>query len=214
MTGADLPDLVDRLTRHRVVGIVRHTDAAVAEQIARAMLGAGLEAVEVTWTVPGAPALIRRLVSDFPDRFLGAGTVVHPEQVDAVVAAGAQYVVTPALRPAVLSAAAAHGIPVLPGLMTPTELYQALDLGVRAVKVFPAATLGPGHLRALREIAPEVAYVPTGGVAPGNVADWLAAGATAVAVSGAFAAAWRERGAEGVAATARTLLAEAHADPA
>jgi len=214
MAPADLPDLVERLRRHRVVGIVRHSDAGVAESIARAMLDAGLEAVEVTWTVPGAPALIRRLVADYPDRFLGAGTVVHPEQVDAVVEAGAQYVITPALRPAVLAAAAAHAIPVLPGLMTPTELYLALDLGVRAVKVFPAGTLGPGHLRALREVAPEVAYVPTGGVAPGNVGEWLAAGATAVAVAGAFSAAWRESGAAGVAVTARTLLAEAGADPA
>lgn len=214
MTAAALPDLVSQLERHRIVGIVRHGDAGVAEQIARAMLRAGLEAVEITWTVPGAPELIARLVADYPDRFLGAGTVVHPEQVDAVVRAGAQYVITPALRPAVIAAAAAHGIPVLPGLMTPTELYQALDLGVRAVKIFPAGTLGPAHLRALAEIAPEVAYVPTGGVAPGNVAPWLAAGATAVAVAGAFAAAWREGGADAVEATARTLLAEAHADPA
>lgn len=214
MPAAMLPDLVSQLRRHRVVGIVRHDDPGVAERLARAMLAAGLEAVEVTWTVPGAPELIRRLVADHPDRYLGAGTVVHPEQVDAVVEAGARYIVTPAVRPLVLEAAAAHGIPVLPGVMTPTELYAALDHGVTAVKVFPAGSLGPGHVRALREIAPQVAYVPTGGVAPGNVAGWLEAGATAVAVAGAFSAAWRVGGAEAVRQTARALLAEAGADPA
>lgn len=209
-----VPDLLDQLRVHRIIGIVRHVDAGVAEQIARAMLDAGLPAVEVTWTVPGAPGLISRLAADYPDRYLGAGTVVHPEQVEAVVAAGARYVITPALRPAVIRAAHSLGTPVLPGIMTPTELYEAIDLGVRAVKVFPAGSLGPGHVRALREIAPEVSYVPTGGVAPGNVATWLAAGATAVAVASAFSAAWNSGGAAAVAATVATLLAEVDATPA
>lgn len=167
-TAADPSDqLLDRLRRHRVVGIVRHADPAVAAAIARAMLHGGLACVEITWTVPRATEVIAGLAEEFGDRYIGAGTVVQADQVDAVADAGARYVVTPAVRPAVVARCAERGIPTLTGIMTPTDLYAAIDLGVRAVKVFPAGTLGVGHLAALKEIAPQVAYVPTGGVRRG-----------------------------------------------
>ena len=207
-------ELLDRLRRHRVVGIVRHADPAVAAGIARALLRGGLACVEITWTVPRATEVIAELAAEFPDRYIGAGTVVHAEQVDAVAEAGARYVVTPAVRPAVVARCRERGIPTLTGIMTPTDLYAAIDLGVRAVKVFPAGTLGPGHVAALAEIAPEVAYVPTGGVDASSAARWLERGATAVAIAGAFTAAWRSGGADAVGRAAADVLAAVGSPPA
>lgn len=206
--------LAGELRAHRLVGIVRHPDTGTAEEIARAVLAGGLHCVEVTWTVPDAPGVIRRLAADHPDRYLGAGTVVHPEQAEAVAAAGARYVVTPAVRPSVVAACAAAGVGVLPGVMTPTELYRALDLGVTAVKLFPAGTLGTGHLAALREIEPDVAYVPTGGVDADSARDWLGRGATAVAVGSLFARAHAAGGAPAVERAARTLVSAVASAPA
>lgn len=214
-TAADPSDqLLDRLRRHRVVGIVRHADPAVAAAIARAMLHGGLACVEITWTVPRATEVIAGLAEEFGDRYIGAGTVVQADQVDAVADAGARYVVTPAVRPAVVARCAERGIPTLTGIMTPTDLYAAIDLGVRAVKVFPAGTLGVGHLAALKEIAPQVAYVPTGGVDAPSAADWLERGATAVAIASAFTSAWARGGADAVSAAAAAVLAAVGSPPA
>ncbi len=207
-------ELLERLRRHRVVGIVRHADPAVAAEVARALLRGGLACVEITWTVPRATEVLAELAAEFGDRYIGAGTVVRPEQVDAVADAGARYVVTPAVRPAVVARCAERGIPTLTGIMTPTDLYAAIDLGVRAVKVFPAGTLGPGHLAALKEIAPEVAYVPTGGVDASSAREWLERGATAVAIASAFTAAWARGGAEEVSRAAADVLAAVGSPPA
>ncbi len=199
--------LLSRLRAHRVVGIIRHRDPEVAEQVALAVLRAGLACVEITWSVPGAPGIIRRVAAEFGDRYVGAGTVVHPWQVDEVADAGARYVVTPAVRPGVVTRCAERGIPTLTGLMTPTELFQAIDLGIRAVKLYPAGTLGPVHLSALRDIAPDVAYVPTGGVDAANAGDWLRRGATAVAIGSAFTGAWDRGGGAAVAEVTAKVLA-------
>lgn len=204
--------LLARLRAHRVVGIIRHRDPEVAEQVARAVLQAGLACVEMTWSVTGAPGIIRRLVAEFGDRYVGAGTIVHPWQVDEVADAGARYVVTPAVRPGVVARCAERAIPTLTGLMTPTELFAAIDLGVRAVKLYPAGTLGPGHLSALRDIAPDISYVPTGGVDAANAGDWLRRGATAVAIGSAFTGAF-DRGGEAAVAEVTAKVLAAVGDP-
>lgn len=207
-------ELLDRLRAHRVVGIVRHPEPAVATEVGRALLRGGLACVEITWTVPRATEVIAELAAEFGDRYIGAGTVVRADQVDAVADAGARYVVTPAVRPAVIARCAERDIPTLTGVMTPTDLYAALDLGVRAVKVFPAGTLGPGHLAALKEIAPDVDYVPTGGIDASSAREWLDRGATAVAIASAFTAAWARGGAEAVSAAAAAVLAAVGSPPA
>jgi 2-dehydro-3-deoxyphosphogluconate aldolase/(4S)-4-hydroxy-2-oxoglutarate aldolase len=197
---------LDLLGDRRIIVVVRHDDVAAAEQIARAAAAGGLRAVEITTSVPGAAALIASLRGSLPAEVLvGAGTVLSTRQLDAVLAAGAQFVVAPGLDRSIVERCAAARTPVLPGTLTPTEVMAARGLGLDAVKLFPSDTVGPAHLRALRSVFDDVAFVPTGGVAGANAAVWLRAGATALGMAGEFAAAHRAGGAQAVRDLARRL---------
>jgi 2-dehydro-3-deoxyphosphogluconate aldolase/(4S)-4-hydroxy-2-oxoglutarate aldolase len=115
---------------------------------------------------------------------IGAGTVLDVAAADAVVAAGARFLVMPHVDPELVRWSAERGVPAFPGAMTPTEVLGAWRAGAAAVKVFPAATLGPRYLRELRGPLDEVPLLPTGGIDASNAADFLAAGAVAVAAGG------------------------------
>jgi 2-dehydro-3-deoxyphosphogluconate aldolase/(4S)-4-hydroxy-2-oxoglutarate aldolase len=194
------------LADRRIIVVVRHDDAAAAEEIARAAAGGGLRAVEITMTVPGAAALIATLRASLADDVLvGAGTVLSVRQLDAVVQAGAQFVVTPGLARAIVERCAARQVAVLPGALTPTEVMAGCALGLDALKLFPSDTAGLGHLRALRSVFADVAFVPTGGVTHANAADWFDAGALALGVAGEFHAAHRAGGEAAVGRLARGL---------
>ena len=190
----------------RVIVVVRHADTDAALDISRAAVEGGLRAVEVTCAVPDAAAVIAELRATAPDGVLvGAGTVLEATQLQAVVAAGAQFVVSPGLDPEIVAQALESGVPALPGVLTPSEVTRARALGLEAVKLFPAEPLGPPHLRALRSVFPDVAFVPTGGVTHTNAAAWLAAGALAVGLAGELSAAYDEGGAQAVGRLARNL---------
>ena len=197
---------VDVLADRRIVVVVRNDDDAVAEEIARAAAAGGARAVEITTTVPGAAALIATLLGTLaPGVLVGAGTVLSLRQLDAVLAAGAQFVVSPGLDRAVVERCAAALVPIVPGALTPTEVTAGRALGLDALKLFPADSVGPGHLRALRSVFPDVAFVPTGGVRAANAAAWFDAGAHALGLSGEFDAAHRAGGADAVRGLARRL---------
>ena len=192
----------------RVIAVVRHTDEAVAEAIAMACAAGGLRAIEITMTVPSAPALIARLRAALDDDVLvGAGTVLSARELDAVLAAGAGFVVAPGLDRAMLGPCTRAKVAFLPGVLTPTEVMAARALGLDALKLFPSDTAGLAHLRALRCVFADVAFVPTGGVTRSNGADWLDAGARALGLAGEFAAAHRDGGERRVRALARDLHA-------
>ena len=194
------------LADRRIIVVVRHDDAVAAEAIARAAAGGGLRAVEITLTVPGAAALIATLRASLADDVLvGAGTVLSVRQLDAVVQAGAQFVVTPGLSRAVVERCAARHVAVLPGALTPTEVMAGCALGLDALKLFPSDTAGPAHLRALRSVFADVAFVPTGGVTRANAAAWFDAGALALGLAGEFGAAHRDGGEDAVRRLARGL---------
>ena len=145
-------------------------------------MAGGVQALEVTMTVPGAVELIRGLAPTLPEGFLlGAGTVIDPETARAVVDAGAQFVISPVFRRSVIEACHACGVPAAPGCFTPTEILEAHDAGADIVKVFPATTLGPQYIKDVRAPLPQVKLMPTGGVTPDNAGDWIRAGAVAVA---------------------------------
>jgi 2-dehydro-3-deoxyphosphogluconate aldolase/(4S)-4-hydroxy-2-oxoglutarate aldolase len=196
----------DLLGGSRVVAIIRTSRYDDAAAIARAVVGGGIRAVEITATVPNAPALVAELVTEFgADALVGAGTVLTPDQVTEFVAAGARFVLSPVLNHDVVAAAHAAGIVVIPGALTPTEVAAAAALGVAAVKVYPAASVGVGHVRALRDVMPDVRFVPTGGIGPGDATEWLAAGAAAVGIGGAFTAAYSRGGPAAVEGAARQV---------
>ncbi|MGY1590785.1 bifunctional 4-hydroxy-2-oxoglutarate aldolase/2-dehydro-3-deoxy-phosphogluconate aldolase [Geodermatophilus sp. SYSU D00708] len=202
-----MTDVLAALERARLVPVVVLDDAGHAGPLADALVAGGLPVAEVTFRTPAAADAIRA-VADRGDVLVGAGTVLTPAQVDRAVAAGARYVVSPGLSRAVVERCAEHGVPALPGVVTATEVQAALELGVTAVKFFPAGTSGGARaVAALAAPFGEVRFVPTGGIGPADLADYLRLDAV-VAVGGSWMVP-RDRIAAGDLATVTRLTAEA-----
>ncbi|MFJ8990785.1 bifunctional 4-hydroxy-2-oxoglutarate aldolase/2-dehydro-3-deoxy-phosphogluconate aldolase [Streptomyces sp. NPDC102279] len=176
-------DLRAALITHRLVAIVRGGDPEAALRTVLTLADEGIELIEVSLSGKDALSVIERAREKLgPDRPLGAGTVLTADDARAAYRAGADFAVTPALGDGV---GAAHdlGLPVLAGVMTPTEIHAAHTLGACALKLFPAAQAGgPPYLKALRGPFPDAAFVPVGGVDEEAARAYLAAGATAVGV--------------------------------
>jgi 2-dehydro-3-deoxyphosphogluconate aldolase/(4S)-4-hydroxy-2-oxoglutarate aldolase len=166
--------ILEQIAAHRLVPVVVIDDAAQAGPLAQALVDGGLPVAEVTFRTAAAADAIRAM-RDRGDLLVGAGTVLTAAQVDEAVAAGAQYVVSPGTDRAVVERAHEHGVLALPGAVTATEVQAALALGVTTVKFFPAGTSGGvAAISALSAPFPGVGLVPTGGVGPANLAEYLA----------------------------------------
>jgi 2-dehydro-3-deoxyphosphogluconate aldolase/(4S)-4-hydroxy-2-oxoglutarate aldolase len=185
-TAAGTRRLVETLAADPVVAILRAPHAGHLVAAAEVMADAGIRAVELPLTTPGALDAIRELRRRRPNLLAGAGTVVTPADVGDAVDAGAQFLVAPCTRLDTLAAAARHGVPLMPGAFTATEIALALEHGAEVIKLFPA-TLGPTYLRALRDPLPQARLVPTGGVGIDAIPDFLQAGAFAVALGSPLA---------------------------
>lgn len=172
----------------RIVPVVVLDKAEWAAPLAEALLKAGLDVMEITFRTAAAEAAIRDIAKRFPAMFVGAGTLLTTEQVQRAAGAGAKFGVAPGLNPKIVQAAALAKLPMVPGVMTPTELEAAMDLGCRTLKFFPAeAAGGVKMLKAL--IGPYghtgVKFVPTGGIDAKNMRDYLAIPAVA-AIGGSW----------------------------
>lgn len=166
--------LRDSLRVTRLVPVVVLEDAEDAAFLGEALVAGGLPIAEVTFRTAAAEESIRRM-SENPDLLVGAGTVVTVEQVDRAVNAGARFIVSPGTSPAVIKRAAELEVPVLPGVATATELMAALESGARTVKFFPASTSGGSKaIAALAAPFRGVEFVPTGGIGPANLHEYLA----------------------------------------
>ena len=184
-TTSDPGDVLAELARRVLVPVVVLGDAGDAGLLADALVAGGLPVAEVTFRTAAAAEAIGA-IADRGDVLVGAGTVLTAAQVDAAVAAGARFVVSPGLSRAVVERCAEHGVLALPGAVTATEVQAALEMGVDTVKFFPAATSGgPAAITALAAPFAGVRFVPTGGVGPANLADYLAL-ASVVAVGGSW----------------------------
>lgn len=182
----DASRALDTILRTRIVPIIRTTSVAWAEELAGLLVAGGLEVVEITFTVPDAPAVVERLRKRFPTVLIGAGTVTDAAAAERAVAAGAHFLLSPALSPGMVEVARRHGVLAVPGAYTPTEVMHALEGGAELVKIFPAESGGPAHIRAILAPLPRVRLLPTGGVRPDNAGEWLAAGAVAVGIGSAL----------------------------
>lgn len=152
---------------------------------AGALVDAGFDTIEVPLNSPDWALSVRRLADAFGDRVLvGAGTVLREPDVDALVAAGGRLMVTPNTRPAVIAHAVACGLQVAAGFATASEAFDALEAGAQALKLFPATTYGPGHVKALRAVLPPVPLFAVGGITPDNLGDYLRAGCTGAGLGG------------------------------
>lgn len=171
-------DLLALLRARRALCIVRAPSIPDPVGLAGTLVDAGLPIVEFSFTTPNAPALIDR-ASTVDGVIMGAGTVLTVAQARDAISAGARFLLTPGIQPRVAEEAARHGVPVVLGAMTPTEVAMAMVAGSVAVKVFPAGRFGPGYIKDLRGPYPDIPLVVSGGIHAGNAAEYLAAGAIA-----------------------------------
>jgi len=167
-----------------VVPVVRTSTAESAVLAIEAVYRGGIRAAEITMTVPGAIKALEKLADAFGDKLvLGAGTVLDPETARICMLAGAEFFVTPALNLKTIEMVKRYSKIIMPGALTPTEVVTAWEAGADFVKVFPCGALGgPKYIKALKAPLPQIEMVPTGGVSLENTADFLRAGAAAVAV--------------------------------
>jgi 2-dehydro-3-deoxyphosphogluconate aldolase/(4S)-4-hydroxy-2-oxoglutarate aldolase len=167
--------IVSRLRQVGVVPVVELPQVELAEPLAGALVAGGLSCIEITFRTPAARAGLESIRNAYPEILLGAGTILDEEQLDAAVTAGADFVVSPGTNPALVQASLAQGVPILPGVCTPSEIEVARGLGVRTVKFFPAEPMGGlSFLRSLCGPYRDVSFVPTGGITPSVLADYLA----------------------------------------
>jgi 2-dehydro-3-deoxyphosphogluconate aldolase/(4S)-4-hydroxy-2-oxoglutarate aldolase len=171
----------------KVVAVIRMKDAARLAEVAAALRRGGVGVLEVTMTVPGAVEIIREMArTKAPGTLVGAGTVLDAGTATDVIAAGADFVVSPVTDRETVQACRDAGVLVAPGAFTPTEIVAAWSAGADIVKVFPATSLGPQFFRDLRGPLPDIRLMPTGGVTLENAAEFLAAGAAAVGIGTAL----------------------------
>ncbi len=164
--------------------VVRTSSAESAVLAIEAVYRGGIRAAEITMTVPGAIKALEKLADAFGDKLvLGAGTLLDPETARACMLAGAEFFVTPALNLKTIEMVKRYSKVIMPGALTPTEVVTAWEAGADFVKVFPCGALGGAkYIKALKAPLPHIEMVPTGGVSLENTADFLKAGAAAVAV--------------------------------
>ena len=179
--------VVDSIEACGVVAVIRLQDPSKLRAVIDALAAGGVRALEVTMTVPGALRLIEDVAPSLPKAFvLGAGTILDPETARLAILAGARYIVSPVLNPAVVTLCHRYDVAAMPGCLSPTEILAAWEAGADIVKVFPATALGPGYFKDIHGPLPHVRLMPTGGVTLENTAEWIRAGAVAVGVGTAL----------------------------
>jgi 2-dehydro-3-deoxyphosphogalactonate aldolase len=168
---------MDWPTRLPLIAILRGIRPEEALDHAQALVDAGFDAIEIPLNSPDWALSVRRVAEAFGDRALvGGGTVLRNEDADALADAGGRLVVTPNTRPSLIAHAVQRGLRVAAGFATASEAFDALDAGAQALKLFPATTYGPGHVKALRAVLPPVPLFAVGGITPENLGDYLRAG--------------------------------------
>jgi 2-dehydro-3-deoxyphosphogluconate aldolase/(4S)-4-hydroxy-2-oxoglutarate aldolase len=164
-----------------IVAIIRAPSGEQLVEVSQALLDGGIDVIEVTFTVPGVLDIISQVRKKLGDRILlGAGTVLDAESARAAMLAGAEFIVTPAVRPDVIEVCQRYDKLVMCGAFTPTEILHGWELGSDIVKVFPADIAGPSYLKAIHGPFPQIRLLPTGGVNLDTLATFVKAGACAV----------------------------------
>ncbi len=177
--------IIERIIDSGLVAVIRADSPSKAVEMCRACKEGGIVAIEVTFSVPHAIEVIQQIDREMGDQILlGAGTVLDPYTAKIAIEAGAKYIVAPNLSEETALLCNKHRIPYIPGVLTPTEIVKALELGVPLIKLFPASAVGPSYIKAIHGPLPQARLMPTGGVELENVKEWIKAGAAAVGVGG------------------------------
>jgi 2-dehydro-3-deoxyphosphogluconate aldolase / (4S)-4-hydroxy-2-oxoglutarate aldolase len=198
--------IVEIIEETGVIAIIRRGTPFDATAIAEALVEGGVRVLEVTLNSHAALQGITRVrEANIPGLVLGAGTVRTAEDAHAALAAGAQFLVAPNFNPAAVEVAQAAGVPMLPGVATPTEAVAAWQAGCQLLKFFPAVALGANYLKLMRDPLDDIKFVATGGVDAGNLADFVGAGAVAIGAGSSLVGKGGESASE-ISRRARDLL--------
>ena len=174
---------VDKLLAEKMMTLVRCNTQAQGQEMADALVDAGVKVIEITLTTPGALKIIEKLLKN-KDLLVGAGTVRTVKDVKKVEAIGARFIVSPDTNEDVIAATKKLKLVSMPGVSTPTEVGIAVDAGADILKLFPASVLGPAHLKSIREPFPNNRWCPTAGVTLESIPKWFEAGADLVGLGG------------------------------
>jgi 2-dehydro-3-deoxyphosphogluconate aldolase/(4S)-4-hydroxy-2-oxoglutarate aldolase len=181
-------DILQSIRKQKVIALIRADSPDSLLECARALLAGGLGIIELTMTTPNAISVLARVSRELPEITLGLGTVLDPALVGEAVAAGAKFIVTPCVRPDVIEACRRLDVPILAGALTPTEVVSSTEMGADIIKIFPAEFFGPAYIKSLKGPFPKIEFMPTGGVTPQTVGDFLRAGAFATAAGSSLIA--------------------------
>ena len=178
--------ILQRIMDRGVVAVIRAGTGDLAMRIVDACLEGGIDAIELTFTVPGAFPVIECLTRKFSngEALIGAGTVLDPETARTAILSGAAFVVSPYHNSGTGQLCRRYQKPYIPGAGTVAETMHALEDGADVIKLFPGESLGPGFVKAMRAPLPDIPVMPSGGVSVENAGDWIRAGCVAVSVGG------------------------------
>lgn len=181
----DKYEVLKRISDIGVVSVVRAKNFEEAKKISLACMNGGIDAIEITFTVPGAQRVIEALTNEFGDKLLvGAGTVLDSETARIAILAGANYIVSPSFDLNTAKLCNRYQIPYIAGCMTLTEIKTALEAGTDVIKVFPGSAFGPSFISAIKGPLPQAKLMPTGGVDINNADQWIKNGCVAIGVGG------------------------------
>ena len=171
----------EQLKEIKLVPVLRQIQNEKSSQIIKALFDGGIRAIEVTMDTNKAAEIIREARNFYDNQlYVGAGTVLTIEQCEEAILSGAQFIVSPSYNRDIVTKCIAKNVPVIPGVMTPTEMQTAYEAGAKMVKIFPATAVGAGFIRNVKGPLPYIDIMATGGINLNNARDFLAAGATAV----------------------------------
>lgn len=178
--------VIETIKQTGIIPVIRTDSADRAQIIIEALVKGGIDVLEVTMTIPGAPQLIARLIDQYKETaIIGAGTVLNKETARQCVEAGAKFIVSPIFNAEIVSFCNQNEITVMPGALTPTEIHTASEAGADIVKVFPVSAMGgASYIKAVKTVFPHIEMIPTGGINLENAVEYIKAGALAVGMGG------------------------------
>lgn len=178
-------DWLSQLQKQRAIAVIRAPKLELAREMALAVATGGMQLIEITWNSDRAGDLIAQLRQRLPECRIGTGTLFNVQQLEIAIACGAEFLFTPHVDPAMIHAAVAKNIPIVPGALTPTEIVKAWSDGASCVKVFPVQAVGgANYIQSLQGPLGHIPLIPTGGVTLDNASELIQAGAVAVGLGG------------------------------
>ena len=200
-----------KMKSERLVAVVRAETKEQGEKIIDSIIAGGINFIEITMTVPGAVDIIKAMCEKYRDTdnvVIGAGTVLDPETARAVILAGANFVVSPGLDIETIKLCNRYRVPMMPGVLTPTEAITALTYGCDIIKIFPGNLVGPSAISSFKGPLPQGEFMPSGGVDVDNVINWINAGACAIGTGSSLTKGAKTNEFAAITAKAKEFVAE------